>query len=40
MVGHSSEYLEVFVKAQSELLHKMCQVKVTSLEDDVLYGNV
>lgn len=40
MVGHSSEYLEVFVKAQSALLHKMCQVKVTSLEDDVLYGNV
>lgn len=39
-VGHTSNYLEVLVKSDFDLTGKMVEVKIISLKDDKLYGEI
>ena len=38
LFGHSSEYLEVYAKKEAGALHTLCDVLISELKDDVLYG--
>ena len=39
-VGHTSNYLEVLVQSDIDLTGKMVEVKIISLKDDKLYGEI
>ena len=39
-IGHSSNYLEVYVKSDIDLTNKFCDVLITSIENDIMKGEV
>ncbi len=39
-VGHSSNYLEIYVKSDIDLTNKFCDVLITSIEKDMMKGEV
>ena len=39
-IGHSSNYLEVYVKSDFDLTNKFCDVLITSIEENMMKGEV